>query len=147
MLMDDREVDLNEAIRALREAALRHDDDGERAEDASLQALLDSLAKRREDAAEAILAAWSDAPQATRSPDPEAMAVKDAFSRVRAAVSPSTDAALASECLTVETRAFNAVETAQRHEHEPAVRQALASAREDIAQSMNTLQPFLPEEN
>jgi hypothetical protein len=146
MLMDDRDVDLNEAIRALREAALRHAGDRLRAQDAGLQDLLDGLAARRERNAEAILDAWEDAPRATRSPDPEAMALKDAFSRVRAAIAEDQDGVLADECLTIETRAFNAVQAARKHKHPSALDRALLAAHEDIADAMNALQPFLPDD-
>lgn len=146
MLMDDREVALNEAIRALREAALRHDDDGVRSETPGLQSLLEGLAGRREKAAEAILAAWDDAPRAARSPDPEAIALKDAFSRVKTVVADDTDAVLADECLTVETRAFNAVEAACQYDNPAALASALQAARDDIGRAMNALQPFLAEE-
>lgn len=143
----DHHAALDDAIRALREAALRHDDDGVRSETPELQSLLEGLAERRESAAQAILAAWDDAPQATRTPHPEAVAVKDAFSRVEAAIASDTDAVLAGECLTLETRAFNAVEAARGHDHPAKLASALDAARDDITRAMNALQPFLPEES
>jgi hypothetical protein len=138
--------EINDAIRALREAALHHNDDGVRSETPELQALLEGLAARREAAAHAILAAWDDASQATRTPHPEAVALKDAFSRVKAVVAAETDAVLAGECLTLETRAFNAVEAARNHDNPAKLALALDAARVDIAQAMNALQPFLAEE-
>jgi hypothetical protein len=137
---------LNNAIQALREAALRHDDDGVRSETPELQILLDGLAARRDAAAKAILSAWDDAPQATRAGGPDAVALNDAFSRVGTAIAADTDGVLAGECLTLETRAFNAVETARNHDNPEKLASALEAARDDIAQAMNALQPFLAEE-
>lgn len=144
-MQTSKNSEINDAIRALREAALRHKDDGVRSETPELQSLLEGLAARREAAAQAILAAWDDAPQATRTPH-EAVALKDAFSRVKAAVASDTDAVLAGECLTLETRAFNAVEAARSHDIPAKLDSALNAARDDIAQAMNALQPFLAEE-
>jgi len=127
-------------------------DDGVHSETPELQSLLEGLAARREAAAQAILAAWDDAPQATRTPHEavalkhEAVALKDAFSRVKAAVASDTDAVLAGECLTLETRAFNAVEAARSHDIPAKLDSALNDARDDIARAMNALQPFLAEE-
>jgi len=146
MLMTEREACLNDAIRALREAAERHADGASRAAGDRLRALLDDLAQRRDDGAAALLAAWHDAPQAGRSPDPDAELVKSAVSRIKAAVAEEADGLLAEEAVTAETTALNALDQALHHDHPDDLAAALVDQRADLSHGMTGLQPFLPDD-
>jgi uncharacterized protein (TIGR02284 family) len=129
-LRSDREVALNELVRALREAADRHATAADRAEDEELGSLLRETAGRREAAADTLVDR-SEAEAAV--PDPDAEFFHDVVAEAKAALAGDTDQAVKSDVLQIEAVVREAATDVLEYEPSDRVRDVVRTVLDDIA--------------
>lgn len=141
-IVEPEGVALNEAVRALRIAALRHKNGALRAEAAELRNLLERLAQRRQADAEALIAHWPERPQLSALPDADTEFLKETLSRVRTALSASPDQILAAENLACDDAAGEAVTAACALASQPPLTGLLDSIVAELAGDRGPLAAF-----